>query len=163
MNIKVAGIEEESFVDGDGVRMAVFVQGCSIHCPGCHNKSIWDHSKGVITDIETIIDLYKTNKLLNGITITGGEPTEQAEGCYHLAKRIHEEGGNVWCYTGHCVEELLHSDDQMVKKLLKEVDVIVDGPYKEELRTLSLPYRGSSNQRIIRRVSLKDQTERSIF
>lgn len=156
MKIRVAGIEEESFVDGEGIRMAVFVQGCSIHCPSCHNQSIWDHSKGIITDIEDILELYKRNALLDGITITGGEPTEQAEGCYYLAKKIHEEGGNVWCYTGHTLEELSSTNDEFIKKLLEESDVIVDGPYKENLRDLGLAFRGSSNQRILRK---KDYNE----
>lgn len=156
MKINVAGIDEESFVDGEGIRMAVFVQGCSIHCKACHNQSIWDHSKGVLTDIENIIKLYKENRLLNGITITGGEPTEQAEGCYYLAKRIHEEGGNVWCYTGHKLEEILSGGNNYAKELMKEADVIVDGPYIDELRNLGLAFRGSSNQRILRKRDYND-------
>ena len=149
--INVGGIEAESFVDGDGIRMAVFVQGCSIHCPYCHNQSIWDHSKGTPMDIDTILKIYKQNSLLDGITITGGEPTEQAEACYELAKRIHQEGGNVWCYTGHTVEEILTGNNEFAKLLLEESDVIVDGPYIDELRDLDLAFRGSSNQRIIRK------------
>lgn len=151
MQINVGGIESESFVDGEGIRMAIFVQGCSIHCDNCHNRAIWDHSKGTLMNIDDIIKLYQENKLLDGITITGGEPTEQAEACYTLAKKIHFIGGNVWCYTGHRIEDIAASNNEYAKMLIKEADVIVDGPYIDKLRNLDLPFRGSSNQRIIRK------------
>ena len=149
MNLRIAGIERESFVDGEGIRFAVFVQGCSRHCPGCHNQITWDPYKGHVVDIEEISKEFDQNPLLNGITITGGEPFEQAKECAELAKLIKAKNKNVWCYTGFTLEELVRKKNESINELLDNTDVLVDGSYKEELRDLDLEFRGSSNQRII--------------
>lgn len=140
--LRVAGIEPESVVDGDGIRMTIFFQGCSHHCPGCQNPSTWDPNKPVkeMTP-EEIVEEYKKNPLLNGITLSGGEPYEQDVFVVdQLCKKIHELGGDVWCYTGYDIEE--------IKWTLEDVDYIVDGPFVQEERDLSLAFRGSRNQRI---------------
>ena len=85
MKFKFAGLENDSVVDGLGLRLAVFVQGCSHHCPKCHNQQTWNFNGGRVEDTEKIIEIYKKNSLLSGITLTGGEPFEQAKAMYALA------------------------------------------------------------------------------
>lgn len=89
------------------------------------------------------------NPLLTGLTISGGEPFEQAAACAELAKRARNKGLNVWVYSGYLYEDLADRDDPDTKALLKYADVLVDGPYVESLRSLDLPWRGSENQRMI--------------
>jgi len=158
MNFRCAGIVQESFVDGPGIRLAVFVQGCSHHCKGCHNQHTWDASGGFVTGTDFILHEYRSNPLLSGITLTGGEPMEQPKAMLILARRVHKLGGTVWCYTGYTLEELRAKKDPAINNLLKEIDVLVDGPFILELRDLNLQWRGSSNQRIIdlRKESDKD-------
>jgi len=149
MNFRCAGIVNESYVDGPGIRMAIFVQGCSHHCEGCHNKHTWDPNKGFLTNTEFIIHEYQSNPLLTGITLTGGEPMEQPKAMFLLARAVKKLGGNVWCYTGYTLEELKEKKNNDINKLLNEIDVLVDGPFILSLRDLDLDFRGSSNQRII--------------
>lgn len=149
MNFRCAGIIQESFVDGPGIRLAVFVQGCSHHCKGCHNQHTWDSSGGFVTGTDYILHEYRSNPLLSGITLTGGEPMEQPKAMLVLARGVHALGGNVWCYTGYTLEELRAKKDSAINNLLKEIDVLVDGPFILDLRDLNLRWRGSSNQRII--------------
>lgn len=156
MNFRCAGIIQESFVDGPGIRLAVFVQGCPHHCPGCHNPHTWDSSAGYITGTDFILHEYRSNPLLSGITLTGGEPMEQPKAMRILAREVHALGGNVWCYTGYTLEQLREKKDKDINNLLNEIDVLVDGPFVESLRDLELQWRGSSNQRII---NLKEERE----
>ena len=149
MTFRCAGIVQESFVDGPGIRLAVFVQGCSHHCKGCHNQHTWDSFGGFVTGTDYILHEYRSNPLLSGITLTGGEPMEQPKAMLVLAREVHALGGNVWCYTGYTLEELRAKKDSAINNLLKEIDVLVDGPFILDLRDLNLQWRGSSNQRII--------------
>ena len=143
MKIRIAGIEKESVVDGEGIRYAVFMQGCLRKCKGCHNPSTHALDGGEITDTSEIIEDIKKNPLLSGITLTGGEPLLQLDAAVELARETKKIGLNVWCYTGYKFEEI-------PQKLLNVVDVVVDGAFVEELKDLTLNFRGSSNQRIIR-------------
>lgn len=140
--LHVAGIEPESVVDGDGIRMTIFFQGCSHHCKGCQNPGTWDPNKPVREmTLDEIVEEYKKNPLLSGITLSGGEPLEQDMFVVdQLCQKIHELGGDVWCYTGYEYEE--------VKSVLENIDYLVDGPFILEERDLSLTFRGSRNQRI---------------
>lgn len=147
MMIRIAGIVQESIVDGPGFRLAVFTQGCPHHCPGCHNPKTHSFTGGTLVDIETIVALMN-NPLLDGITLTGGDPFCQPESCTMLAKAAHARGLNVWAYTGWTLDEILNLIDS-ARRLLGEVDVLVDGPYLESQRTLDAPFRGSRNQRLI--------------
>lgn len=149
MNFRCAGIIQESYVDGPGIRLAVFVQGCSHRCEGCHNQHTWDPTQGYLTGTDFIIHEYKSNPLLSGITLTGGEPMEQPKPMTIIAKHVHKLGGTVWCYTGYTLEELKALRNTDINNFLKEIDVLVDGPFILSLRDLSLQWRGSSNQRII--------------
>jgi len=145
MEIRLAGIVNDSIVDGPGLRMTVFTQGCCWHCAGCHNQQTWDLNGGYFEDTEAIIQKMKSNPLLSGITLSGGEPFLQEEACVCLAKAAHQLGLNVWVYTGFTWEKLMENDHP----LLRDTDVLVDGPFLRNKRSLDLAFRGSSNQRII--------------
>lgn len=149
MNIRIAGVVNDSIVDGPGLRFSVFTQGCSHHCPGCHNPETHDPQGGHDEDTDALIAKMKKNPLLSGITLTGGDPLEQSAPCLELAKAAHAAGLNVWAYTGYTWEQLLERNDPDQTALLREVDVLVDGPFIQAERSLELDYRGSRNQRLI--------------
>lgn len=144
--LRINGIINDSIVDGEGIRLTIFTQGCPHHCPKCHNPQTHDFKGGYDIDIQEIISMMKENPLLDGITLSGGEPMEQADTCAILAEEAKTIGLNVWVYTGYCWEEL---QKESQKKLLAFTDVLVDGAFIDELRSLELRFKGSSNQRII--------------
>lgn len=147
MKIRIANVIEESFVDGEGIRFTIFVQGCPHHCKGCHNPGTHDFNGGRIVDTEELILKFSRAKLINGITLTGGEPVCQISAVTELAKAAKETDLNVWCYTGYTYEELLNYNEN--KNFLNYVDVLVDGPFIESQRDLTMPFCGSKNQRLI--------------
>ena len=149
MEIRLAGIVEESIVDGPGYRMAVFVQGCPHGCPGCHNPMTHDPAGGYLADTDAIVAKLGKNPLVRGVTLTGGEPMMQAAALCEIAAAAQAKGMSVWCYTGYTLEALAkeRNDDRM--RLLGLVDVLVDGPYIARERSLDLLYCGSRNQRLI--------------
>lgn len=147
IELRIAGIVEESIVDGPGIRLVVFTQGCNHNCIGCHNPESHSFSGGKLIDIEEILDMIKENPLLDGITFSGGEPFEQAIGCSILAKKVKELGLNVIVYTGYTFEQILKNDQ--FKELLLQTDTLIDGKFEIEEKSLMLKFRGSKNQRII--------------
>lgn len=149
MDIRIAGVIEESIVDGWGIRYVVFTQGCPHDCPGCHNPETHDFNGGVVIDTDKLIKDFKNNPLLKGITFSGGEPFAQPKPLLELAQRIHALGKDVTCYTGYTYEEIISSGNEDWIKLLDETDVLIDGRFILEKRNLKLLFRGSSNQRII--------------
>ena len=149
MKIRIAGIVEDSIVDGEGLRITVFTQGCPHNCPGCHNQSTHSFAGGRDADTEEIITLIDNNPLPDGITFSGGEPFLQPSPLTKLAREAHARGLDVWSYTGFTLEELTAKKNPAIDSLLKEIDVLVDGRYEEKQRDLTLNFRGSANQRII--------------
>ncbi len=149
MILRIAGIADDSVVDGDGCRLTVFAQGCPHHCPNCQNPETHDFAGGYETDTETILEKFRDNPLLSGITLSGGDPFCQPRPMLELAKTVHSSGHDVWAYTGYTLEALQHSDDSDIRALLQEIDVLVDGPYIDAQRDLTLRFRGSRNQRVI--------------
>lgn len=149
--IRISGMIDESIVDGPGLRMTVFVQGCPHHCKGCHNPQTHDFDGGEVKSVIEIFESFKENPLLSGITFSGGEPFCQPGPLGRLGQLVKGEGQNVVTYTGYTYEQLLEMSktDEGVKDLLEVTDILIDGPYVEEKRDLDLKYRGSSNQRII--------------
>ena len=145
--IRVAGLTDDSIVDGKGFRFVIFTQGCLHHCKGCHNPETWDMNGGTLMDIDEIKEKIARNGLLDGITFSGGDPFYQPEACANLAKWAKERGLNIWAYTGFLYEELLKMPE--VKDFLDLVDVLVDGPFILEEKSLLLNFRGSKNQRVI--------------
>lgn len=147
--INVAGIVEDSIVDGPGLRTAIFAQGCPHRCPGCHNPE--SHAFGAGTDM-TVREVFwrvKKNPLTRGVTFSGGEPFSQAGPFAELAQMLKANGYEVASYTGYSFEELLESGTREQKALLSAIDILVDGPFLLERRSLELRFRGSDNQRIL--------------
>ena len=155
-NLRIHSIVQESIVDGPGIRMAVFVQGCPHRCPGCHNPQTHDFSGGHLVSVSSVFEQYKENPLLRGITFTGGEPFCQAEALVALGRLVRQSGGTVITYTGYLYEDLLEmaKDQPEIGNLLSISDWLIDGPYIESLRSLELDFRGSSNQRIIKKEAI---------
>ncbi len=149
MNIKISGVVNDSIVDGAGLRLTVFTQGCTHHCNGCHNPETHDFSGGYWVYTDDIIQVASENPLLDGITLSGGDPMEQAAACAELAKQAHTLGLNVWTYTGYTWEQLLAEQNTDRMALLQHTDVLVDGRFLEHQRSLDLQFRGSQNQRLI--------------
>lgn len=147
MKIRIAGMERESFVDGPGIRYAIFAQGCSHNCKGCHNPSTHDFNKGVLMDVEDIYNDILKRRFIDGVTFTGGDPFFQAEAFAYLAEMLKKENYHIIAYTGFYFEELLKEESFV--KLLKNVDILIDGPFIMEERDLKLKFRGSRNQRVI--------------
>lgn len=149
MLIRLAGLVSDSIVDGPGMRLAVFTQGCPHHCPGCHNPGSHDPGGGREADTEEVLALLAGNPLQSGVTLTGGEPFLQAAACAEIARGTHARSKNVWTYTGYTFEELLAAEAPDLLALLRETDVLVDGRFEQAQRSLELPFRGSRNQRLV--------------
>ncbi len=150
-NLNLSGVIKESIVDGPGIRMTIFTQGCPHHCKGCHNPETWSFEPKHSGDIDKILQVALQNPLLQGLTFSGGEPFCQAESLYELAKKCHENNLNVMCYTGYTFEELVDGfkENPFWELLLKECDYLVDGKFILEQKSLMLLFRGSKNQRYI--------------
>lgn len=149
MELRVAGIVKESVVDGPGFRYVIFAQGCNHSCKGCHNPDTHSLDGGYVVDTVSLIEDIKHSKYIDGVTFSGGEPFLQSGPFIHIAEQLKKVNINIVCYTGFTYEELLESKDASRIKLLGLIDMLIDGPYMEELRDLGLTYRGSGNQRII--------------
>lgn len=165
MEIRIAGIVEESYVDGPGIRFAVFVQGCPHNCEGCHNPETHDFGGGRAVDTDELFEQCSANPLIKGVTFSGGEPFCQASALYELGSRLKERGLNLMCYSGWTFEELLEKarGEKDVKNLLSITDYLVDGRFELSQRSLALRFRGSTNQRIIDvRRSLSENTTATI-
>lgn len=106
---------------------------------------------GRLYNTEDILEEYSKNRLLNGVTLTGGDPVYQPEAATEIAKGVHDMSGDVWLYTGYTIEALVSLNDDNVNKLIDNVDVIVDGPFIESQKDITLRFRGSRNQRILYR------------
>ena len=164
--IRLYGTAPDSIVDGPGLRFAVFVQGCTHGCPGCHNPDSQPACGGDVRRIDELAAEIAANKLARGVTISGGEPFEQAAASAELARKARSRGLNVWTYTGYTYEDLAalagrgaeapHApralpavDPAGAAALLDATDVLVDGPFVQKLHSFDLPWRGSCNQRLI--------------
>jgi anaerobic ribonucleoside-triphosphate reductase activating protein len=147
MKIRILDILEETMMDGPGLRTSIYCAGCAHRCPGCHNPQSWDFAGGREVTVDDLLEVIKADEFAN-VTFSGGDPLYQVEAFTELARRIKEETGKtIWCYTGFTYEEVLA--DTRLSQILPYLDVLVDGPYVEALRDTNLPFRGSSNQRII--------------
>lgn len=151
MEIRLAGLVNDSIVDGPGFRLTVFTQGCPHDCPGCHNPETHDFGGGKMYDVDKVIKTFRENILLDGVTFSGGDPFCQSDKCAVIARAAKESGLNVWAYSGWTYEELLENSktDTSIMDFLSYVDVLVDGPFILAQRTLELRFRGSKNQRLI--------------
>ncbi len=150
--MKLCGIEMDSIVDGPGIRMTVFFQGCPHHCEGCHNPETWDYDAECLEmSVKDVLKLFDEDSILAGITLSGGEPLSPRnfEEVIELAKSIKERKKNVWIYTGYTIDKVLEKYPNLREDLFPYVDVLVDGPFILKKRDLLLDFKGSSNQRLI--------------
>ena len=151
--MKIAGFYDESISNGLGWRAVLFVSGCPHHCPGCHNKEAQDFNYGEEFNEEEILKRIKENSILNGITISGGEPLckENIPGVLKFIKDVKaiRPEFNVWWYSGYTLDQLIDRNDEETNKCLNEIDVLVDGRFVEAKKDPTLKFRGSSNQRIL--------------
>jgi len=155
--MRIAGITYESLVDGPGLRVVIFVQGCDLACPNCHNPDSWPKTGGKDYTVREIMRLMKktplkrtAKKMVRGVTFSGGEPFLQAGDLAQIAFEAKRIGWDVTTYTGYTYEELFKRDeDKDIQALLNLTDYLIDGPYLHAKRDLDLKFRGSTNQRII--------------
>lgn len=152
MKVRLAApIQTDSIVDGEGLRTVIWMQGCSHNCLACHNPETHDFNGGQEVDIEQIFKELSLVENQTGITLSGGDPMSQPEASLFIAGFAHQIGLNVWCYTGFTFEELLtlSKTKPIYLELLKNIDVLIDGRFELEHKSLNCIYRGSTNQRII--------------
>lgn len=147
MKIKIAGIEKESLVDGPGIRYVIFAQGCGHNCDGCHNPETQDFNKGKEIKIEDLMKDILDSKHIDGVTFSGGDPFYQPKEFKYLAKKLKENNINIISYTGFTYEKIL--SEKHMKSLLEDIDILIDGPFIKEQKTLKISFKGSENQRII--------------
>ena len=144
---------KETIVDGVGLRYSLYFAGCSHACPGCHNEYSWNPKHGNILTYEKLEEIAKEineNTLLDGITISGGDPLFNPVEMLKVLKFLKEKTKkNIWLYTGYTLEQV--REDELRRKCLEYVDVLVDGRFVKELYDPNLKFRGSSNQRIIKK------------
>ena len=144
---------KETIVDGEGLRYSLYFAGCSHACPGCHNEYSWNPKHGNVLTYDKLEEIAKEineNTLLDGITISGGDPLFNPADMLKVLKFLKEKTKkNIWLYTGYTLEEV--REDKLRRKCLEYVDVLVDGRFVKELYDPNLKFRGSSNQRIIKK------------
>ena len=148
MKIRLAaGLQKDSIVDGEGIRTVIWTQGCPHNCKGCHNPMTHSFEDGALIEVEEVIEELKQLKGQTGITLSGGDPVCQSDACLEIARAAHSLGLNVWCYTGFTYEQMIRNP--RYKKLLEEIDILVDGKFILEKKSYDIYFRGSTNQRII--------------
>lgn len=146
-------IDKCSVSNGSGVRAVLWISGCGIHCRNCHNPQTWDFDSGIPFTDDTMQEiLYDLSKpYIKGCTLSGGHPLDplNAPEVLKIVKRVKMvfPNKNIWIYSGYEWENIIK--DETLREIMKYTDVLVDGPYIDELRDVSLAFRGSSNQRII--------------
>ena len=144
--IRVLDIIEQTMADGPGFRTAIYCAGCRHQCPGCHNPDSWDFKGGEERTLDELMQVIAYNEA--PVTLSGGDPLLQPEGTRALIHRIKQElGYNVWCFTGYTWEEI--AADPVLLDVVRELDVLVDGPFVQAERDISLRFCGSRNQRLI--------------
>lgn len=147
--VRINGYVNDSVVDGPGLRFAIFMQGCPHACPGCHNPESWDMKGGYLIDMDELVSIWQDNFILQGITLSGGDPFMQPEQMLYLIKKAKETDLDVVIYTGFIYEDLLKRNNLIINEILSLSDYLIDGPFKIELLSSDTLFRGSSNQRII--------------
>jgi len=147
--IRIAGIANDSIVDGPGLRIGIFIQGCKRRCEGCQNPESWPIDGGREITAEALYASICKNPLIEGVTFSGGEPLLRAGALIPLARGIRSRGLNIAIYTGYTFEEILEDSDDDVLALLNLASILVDGSFILAERSLMLSFRGSQNQRIL--------------
>lgn len=157
----ISGIINESIVDGEGLRIVIFEQGCSHNCKGCQNPGTHEFKDKTLMSLDELMKQIELDPLIDGVTLSGGDPFFQAEENIQLIDRVKQLGLDVWAYTGFSWEEFYDYKtqgkqtanrpkitDSMIE-MLEKCDIIVDGQFEISKKSLSCTFRGSTNQRII--------------
>ncbi|MDR3329915.1 MAG: anaerobic ribonucleoside-triphosphate reductase activating protein [Mycoplasmataceae bacterium] len=158
-SIRLAGIAQQSTVNGEGLRKVFFSQGCSHGCKNCFNPETWPFTGGQVFDIDVLVQQVLAEGYLNGVTLSGGDPFQQSEAFAILSTKLKQHKINIWAYTGYTFDELLKisKSNVHIKTMLNNLDVLIDGRFVEEQKDEHLKFRGSTNQRVIDvQKSLKD-------
>lgn len=148
-DIRIAGTAGDSIVDGPGLRMTIFFQGCLRECPGCHNPESWPVRGGRASDAAELLAEIDKNPLLSGVTFSGGEPLLRAGALLPLAAGIRARGLDLAIYTGWTFEEILKDGDCDVLTLLGYASTLIDGAFESAQKSMLLTFRGSKNQRVL--------------
>lgn len=164
--LRVLNVTAPDINNGNGVRVTLWVAGCRHHCKGCHNEWTWDYNQGKkftdendLNDILNELEKWLTKDYVEGLTISGGDPLDQDDEALEQLLdiigwvRSHfaygKEFRNIWLYTGYTLDHIRTYGTKMQNKIVDSIDVLVDGPYIEELRDIvHTPFRGSTNQKI---------------
>ncbi|MCB6366210.1 anaerobic ribonucleoside-triphosphate reductase activating protein [Intestinibacillus massiliensis] len=147
-SLRVAGTIAESIVDGPGIRYVIFTQGCPHRCAGCQNPQTHDFDGGTVLKLDTLYADIMRNPMIGGVTFSGGEPFSQARPLAVLAEALHAKNKHIMTYSGYTFEQILQLGEDE-NALLAQCDLLVDGPFIETQRDLTLRFRGSRNQRIL--------------
>lgn len=151
-------IQKCDMLNGNGIRIILFVSGCNHHCKNCQNPETWNPNSGIPFDENALNEIYDELKLdyVNGLTLSGGDPMNESnlDDIYTLVSKIKEDfpDKTIWIYTGYTYDELKNDNTEngeKRRKILEKCDVLVDGKFVEELKDVNYPYAGSTNQRII--------------
>lgn len=159
MLLRVHRILRQNKTSGPGVRFCLWVQGCSKHCKGCMAKETWSFSDGSLIETEEVFQDIISTPGIEGVTILGGEPFEQVNALYELAKKIKTTDLSLVIFTGNTLDKLKAKDEANIDQLLKITDLLVDGSFDEDQFDLSRPWVGSSNQKynfLTKRYNMKD-------
>ena len=140
-------------LNGDGIRVVLWISGCRLHCQGCQNPQTWAFNSGIKFDEADKVELFEAldKPYIKGLTLSGGNPVDSYDEILPLVKEVKERfpTKDIWLYSGYTLAEL----EQNYNEILSYVDVIVDGAYVESCRDVSLHWRGSANQKVYRKVN----------
>jgi anaerobic ribonucleoside-triphosphate reductase activating protein len=136
-----------SQVNGPGSRFVIWLQGCDRRCPGCVNRELWSHAPNQLLSVKNLYEQIMTTPGIEGVTYSGGEPFQQAEGLYALSVLLKEAGLTILSYSGYTYQELLTSPNQHVSALLSTLGMLIDGPFVQA-QAAALLWRGSKNQQV---------------
>jgi len=149
-SIRLSTVKSKTSVEGPGVRYAIWVQGCPIHCKGCFNQHTWNFKGGYESKVDELwLDIKRMKNEhpeIEGVTFLGGEPFEQALALAELAERVRAYGLGIMTFTGYEYSQILKSPRKDWSRLLDLTDLLIDGPYIENQHDLSRPWVGSKNQ-----------------
>ena len=154
--LRIAGVADESIVDGPGFRLSIFTQGCKRNCPDCQYPQSHSLDGGSLVHVDKLIQDYADNPLTTGVTFSGGEPFFQCKPLSYIATRVHELGGTVISYSGYSFEELLELEkhDPWVDVLLRNLDGLVEGACMEAERDSTYHSRGSGNKKYLTKTDM---------
>ena len=148
--LNLASILQDSNTNGPGNRDVIWVQGCSIKCPGCFNEHLWDFAERYMIPVDGLIEKFKGRiGRIEGVSILGGEPIHQSYALSHFLKGIKALGLTTVVYTGFTYEHLIKQKNEWIDSVLQNTDILIDGAFKEEKKNINLIWRGSTNQRIL--------------